>query len=104
MAWIETEWPEPGGLAGAWTGRLAVGCCLADEAIAWLETERGVARGLSVRDWKKSRNLDAFGLLGQAAGALGQADVARILGHLSQIARTQTLDGIVAIWQGLALN
>jgi very-short-patch-repair endonuclease len=37
LAWIEPGWPEPAALAGAWTGRLAAGCGLVDEAIAWLE-------------------------------------------------------------------
>ena len=37
LAWLESEWPEPRELAEAWTGRLAAGCCLVDEAIAWLE-------------------------------------------------------------------
>ena len=37
LAWLESEWPEPSELAEAWTGRLAAGGCLVDEAIAWLE-------------------------------------------------------------------
>jgi hypothetical protein len=37
LAWLEPERPEPRALAEAWTGRLAAGSGLVDEAIAWLE-------------------------------------------------------------------
>jgi protease IV len=92
------------------TGRQGVGLKLVDriggerEAIDWLETERGVAKNLSVRDWKKARPLDAYGLLGETASALGFSEVAQIAGVWKRFAEAQYLDGLVAIWQGQKLN
>lgn len=92
------------------TGRQGVDLKLVDriggerEAIAWLEAERGVAKGLKVRDWKKPRKLETFGLLGALAGAAGFDGVAAALETAGGAARTRLLDGLVAIWQGSALN
>src|SRR6202042_2184123 len=54
------------------TGRQGVPLKLVDalggerEAIAWLESEKGVAKDLPVRDWRPQRSF-GFGLLGSAA-------------------------------------
>jgi protease-4 len=68
-------------------------------AIDWLETEKGVAKGLPVHDWKPE---DDSGLL--SSGALGEA-----LGHgivdaaLSALglppADDARLDGLLSLWQ-----
>ncbi|MDE2362961.1 MAG: signal peptide peptidase SppA [Hyphomicrobiales bacterium] len=74
------------------------------EAVAWLETDRGVAKGLSVRDWKKPRKLDGFGLLGSAADWLGLSEAADLAAIAGRLAPGRKLDGLAAIWQGPQLN
>ncbi len=74
------------------------------EAIAWLETDKGVAKGLKVRDWKKTRKLETYGVLGRLAGAAGFEQIASVLERMDQMAQAALLDGLVAIWQGSALN
>ena len=92
------------------TGRQGVDLKLVDriggerEAIAWLESEKGVAKGLKVRDWKKQRKIETFGVLSGMASALGLEGAAATLGKLEQATQAQLLDGLVAIWQGSALN
>ena len=92
------------------TGRQGVDLKLVDkiggerEAIAWLEAEKGVAKGLKVRDWKKQRRIETFGVLSGLAGAVGLENAAVTLGKLEQATQAQLLDGLVAIWQGSALN
>ena len=92
------------------TGRQGVDLKLVDriggerEAIAWLEAEKGVAKGLKVRDWKKQRRIETFGVLSGVAGAVGLENAAATLGKLEQATQAQLLDGLVAIWQGSALN
>jgi len=92
------------------TGRQGVDLKLVDriggerEAIAWLEAEKGVAKGLKVRDWKKQRRIETFGVLSGLAGAVGLENAAVTLGNLEQATQAQLLDGLVAIWQGSALN
>ncbi len=73
------------------------------EAIAWLESERGVPTGLSIRDWKKPHDFDSFGLLGAAAGWLGHPELARTL-LPAAAALSRELDGLTAIWQGSSLD
>ncbi|QGM46827.1 signal peptide peptidase SppA [Methylocystis heyeri] len=93
------------------TGRQSVPLKLADmvggetEAIQWLETEKGVAKKLPVKDWKKKPSLERTGLLGLAsagARALGLSPLAVLFDQ----ADTQhpRLDGLLAIWQGSAAN
>ena len=92
------------------TGRQGVDLKLVDriggerEAIAWLEAKKGVAKGLKVRDWKKQRRIETFGVLSGLAGAVGLENAAVTLGNLEQATQAQLLDGLVAIWQGSALN
>ncbi|HMN74268.1 MAG TPA: signal peptide peptidase SppA [Rhodoblastus sp.] len=92
------------------TGRQGLDLRLVDriggerEAIAWLESEKGVARGLKVRDWKKPRKLEAFGVLGALAEAAGLDRIAAALAAAEGMAQARLLDGPVAIWQGSALN
>ena len=92
------------------TGRQGIELKLVDriggerEAIAWLEAEKGVAKGLKVRDWKKPRKIETFGLLGALADAAGLDRIAAALTAADGLARAPLLDGLLAIWQGSALN
>lgn len=92
------------------TGRLALPLKLVDaiggegEAVAWLETNKGVAKKLPVIDWKKKRSLERAGLLGFASAVarlLGLESAARLIDSAG--ARSAAgLDGLMAIWQGPA--
>lgn len=92
------------------TGRQGVDLKLVDriggerEAIAWLETDKGVKKDLPVRDWKKPKKLDRLDLLGVAAGWLGLEDMANILAPFGNIALGRKLDGLQAVWQGPAID
>ncbi len=72
------------------------------EAVAWLEAERGVAKGLPVKDWKKPdgvKNLGLFSLAGQAFSALGFPQAAALLSGAEKAHDAAALDGLLAIWQ-----
>ncbi len=73
------------------------------EAIAWLEKNKGVAKDLPVRDWKKKGSLERLGLVEGAASAsrlLGLESVALVLDQAAATERRGSLDGLLAIWQG----
>ena len=89
------------------TGRQGVPLKLVDaiggerEAIAWLESEKGVAKDLPVRDWRPEKSI-GFGLLGSAASiadGFGLTNLAGILKRGETAAESQLLDGLVSIWQ-----
>ncbi|MFT4096399.1 MAG: signal peptide peptidase SppA [Rhodoblastus sp.] len=92
------------------TGRQGIELGLVDriggerEAIAWLQSEKGVAKGLKVRDWKKPTKVETFGLLGALAQAAGLERIGAALAAAESMAQARLLDGPVAIWQGSALN
>ena len=92
------------------TGRQGIALKLVDriggerEAVAWLESQRGVAKGLSVRDWKKPRTLEPLKLLGSMAQATGFERIADWLDAAAESAHGGMLDGLVAIWQGRSLH
>ena len=72
------------------------------EAIAWLENEKGVAKNLPIRDWKKNRRFDGLGLLGLSsdiAAFLGFNSLADLLRQGDQARQARLLDGLVSIWQ-----
>ena len=72
------------------------------EAIAWLENEKGVAKNLPIRDWKKNRRFDGLGLLGLSsniAAFLGFDSLADLLRQGDQARQARLLDGLVSIWQ-----
>ncbi len=90
------------------TGRQAMGNKLIDamggekEAIAWLENEKGVAKSLPVRDWKKAPGLERLGLLGSAAAAarlFGFESISAALQQQAELAETRKLGGLVSLWQ-----
>jgi protease IV len=89
------------------TGRQGVPLKLIDaiggerEAIAWLESEKGIAKDLPVRDWRPDKSL-GFGLLGSAASVadgFGLTGLAGVLKRSETAAESQLLDGLVSIWQ-----
>jgi protease IV len=90
------------------SGRQALGLKLIDEvgserdAIAWLEREKGVAKGLPVRDHRKRSGFEEFGFRSALAGladALGFAGLARGVERAAAQAEAMTLDGLLAVWQ-----
>ena len=89
------------------TGRQGVPLKLVDalggerEAIAWLESEKGVAKDLPVRDWRPQKTF-GLGLLGSAASiaeGFGLTGLAALLQHGELARESQLLDGLVSIWQ-----
>jgi protease IV len=90
------------------TGRQGINLKLVDqiggerEAIAWLEQEKGVAKGLPVRDWKMDRSFERLGVLGMSARlaeAFGLSGLAQVLERGQTISDARLLDGLVSIWQ-----
>jgi protease-4 len=72
------------------------------EAINWLENEKGIAKNLPIRDWKKDTRFNGFGLLGLSsdlAAYLGFDSLADLLRQGDQARQTRLLDGLVSIWQ-----
>ena len=95
------------------TGRQAIDLKLIDElgneraAIAWLEREKGIAKDLPIRDWKKPRHLENLGLLGSAASLAEMSGFNDIAGWLRRGALMQenhVLDGLLSVWQGGVVN
>ena len=74
-----------------------------DDAVAWLEANKGIAKGLPIRDWKDERSFERLGLFGTAAAlskALGWPILADMLDRAAAIERAPMLDGLVSVWQG----
>ncbi len=74
------------------------------EAIAWLETNKKLAKDLPVREWKKSSSIERLGLVESAAGAarvFGLESLAAVLDRAAGAESRAGLDGLLAIWQGL---
>jgi protease-4 len=89
------------------TGRQGVPLKLVDalggerEAIAWLESDKGVAKDLPVRDWRPQKTF-GLGLLGSAASiaeGFGLTGLASLLQRGELARESQLLDGLVSIWQ-----
>ena len=73
------------------------------EAIAWLESEKSIAKGLPVQDYKAEPSLGRFGFLGASADIAdwsGLPDIARMLRRSQGTADARMLDGLVVIWHG----
>jgi protease-4 len=71
------------------------------EAVAWLEAERGLPKGLKVKEWKKPsqvNNLGIFSLAGQAFTALGLPQAGDLLARVEKARDIAALDGLLAIW------
>ena len=90
------------------TGRQGLPLKLADaiggerEAIQWLESEKGVAKDLPVRDWRADTGLGGFKLTSLAAGAadvFGLPSIASALRRSEWAGEGGPVDGLVSIWQ-----
>lgn len=95
------------------TARQAVPLKLVDliggqrEAVDWLVANKGVAKGLPVREWKKKTSLERLGLVEGAASLAriaGLESLASVLEQSVRLERSGGLDGLLAIWQGSAAN
>ncbi|VFU07091.1 signal peptide peptidase SppA [Methylocella tundrae] len=72
------------------------------EAIAWLEQEKSVPKGLKVRDWKPTQSLERLGIFSFAArgAALFHLDwLSQLFAQGDEFTRSRMLDGLVSIWQ-----
>lgn len=70
-------------------------------AIAWLETQKGVAKDLPVRDWKPDNAAERFGLWTMAAATARLAGLSRLAAFMDQAGEaveTARLDGVLAVW------
>ncbi|QGM94593.1 signal peptide peptidase SppA [Methylocystis rosea] len=77
------------------------------EAIDWLVANKGIAKDMPVREWKKKSSLERLGLVGAAAGLARVAGLESIAGFLEKsilLGRSGELDGLLAIWQHSAAN
>ena len=77
------------------------------EAIDWLVANKGIAKDMPVREWKKKSSLERLGLVGAAAGLARVAGLESIAGFLEKsifLERSGELDGLLAIWQHSAAN
>ena len=90
------------------TGRQAIGLKLIDaigneeDAVHWLESQRGIAKNLVVKDWKKTPVLQRFGLLSMASVAarfMGFTGLSAVIMQGAQVNDSLMLDGLVSIWQ-----
>lgn len=73
------------------------------EAVAWLETNKGLAKNLPVREWKNESKLEKLGLVDGAATLARTAGLERaaaLLEGLASAERSASLDGLLVIWQG----
>ncbi|MBB4198714.1 signal peptide peptidase SppA [Rhodoblastus sphagnicola] len=89
------------------TGRQGMDLKLIDEfggereAVAWLERERGVAKGLPVKEYKKSTVGKPFNLFSAAAsiaGLAGGEHFERLASQIENVQGQAGLDGLLAIW------
>jgi len=95
------------------TGRQGLPLKLADliggesDAIAWLETNKNIAKKLPVRDWKKKPSIERAGLLGLASSGVRAAGFIKLASLIDQFggqSESASLDGLLAIWQGSGAN
>ncbi|SFI81761.1 protease-4 [Bosea sp. OK403] len=72
------------------------------EAIAWLEREKGVAKDLAVRDWRRRSESSAYGLWSASealARAAGFETVASLIARAAEQPIGLRLDAPLALWQ-----
>jgi protease-4 len=89
------------------SGRQSVSLKLVDrigserDAVAWLESDKGVSKDLPVRDWKPrgDRDFSFFAWAATGADVAGLADLADGLRRASSAAEQAQLDGVLALWQ-----
>jgi protease-4 len=74
-----------------------------DDAVHWLEQNKGIAKNLPIRDWKDNRGFRGLGLFGSAAAlsrGLGWHGLASVLDQFQAADQAPMLDGLVSVWQG----
>jgi protease IV len=90
------------------SGRQSVALKLIDEvggereAIAWLEKEKNIAKDMPIREWRKRRNFEEFGLLDSTAAlfrGLGMDATSTMIERLAGQTERLALDGLLALWQ-----
>jgi len=90
------------------TGRQGMGLRLVDqlggeqEAITWLEQNKGISKNLPVRDWRRQRTLGRLGIISLAAEfaqRFGFSTLALLLQGETLSATSPLLDGLTSIWQ-----
>jgi protease-4 len=90
------------------TGRQGIGLHLVDrlggdrEAIAWLEQEKAVPKGLKIRDWKPSGATGRFGLfslVARGATFFRLDGLSQMLAQAENYAEASAFEGLVSIWQ-----
>jgi protease-4 len=98
------------------TGRQAIGLKLIDQlgdektAVAWLEEQKGVKKGLTVRDYKLEPRFGDLTFLKTAAAvtleALGFGSIAHQIGQTGVVQAVDRvgLDGMLALWEPAASN
>jgi len=71
------------------------------DAVAWLETEKGVAKDLPVRDWKprSGRDFSIFAMAATTIDLLGFERVAEALRRADTHVEAARLDGLLVVWQ-----
>ena len=89
------------------TGRQALKLKLIDgfggerEAVAWLESEKKIDKGLPVREWKKpnpAKNLGIFSGAANVAATMGWPQAANWAAAVEKAHDQSALDGLLAIW------
>jgi protease-4 len=87
------------------TGRQGLPLRLADalggerEAIAWLESDKGVAKGLPVRDYRAKAGWSPFKLSSLAAAAASELGLTALAQSLRDGDEGAPVDGLVSVWQ-----
>ncbi len=89
------------------TGRQGIELRLVDQvggerdALAWLTSERSIAKNLPVREWRRRSRDETFDLIGGAAfvaEAAGFERLAAAVGKLGGGMAVHRLDGLLALW------
>lgn len=71
------------------------------DAMAWLEKEKGLDKGMKIRRYKPEHPLDRFGLIKGLAGLselMGLNAVGSVLRSLDNQGQAVVLDGLLALW------
>jgi len=72
------------------------------EAVAWLEKERGIAKGLPIKELKKNadKSFNLFSAAARVAGWLGVEHAETLASQIRNVEGQAALDGLLAIWHG----
>lgn len=76
-----------------------------NDAIAWLEKEKGIPKDLPVRLWKRETDrsgLDFWKSAARVADASGLPTLGRVLQAMAQAEDVRVLDGLLAVWHPAA--